>query len=156
MIERAISFAAIAHEGQKDKAGMPYILHPLAVMQSVSVVQDDELREKLQVVAVLHDVVEDTLRTLEGIEIHFGNEIAEAVDAITKRKGEKYAAYLKRVKGNALAVIVKWFDMKHNSSEARLAHLDPGIQEYLRKKYRAGMAELEAIVLATIGKLTTS
>ena len=60
LLEKAIKIASICHEGQVDKAGKPYILHPLTVMESV-----DTLPEKI--LAVLHDTIEDTDTTMEDI-----------------------------------------------------------------------------------------
>ena len=59
-IEKALQIAAQAHEGQKDKEGQPYILHPLRVMSRVE-------GEEAQIVAILHDVVEDTTVTLDDL-----------------------------------------------------------------------------------------
>ena len=81
-IERAIEIAAAAHAGQLDKAGQPYILHPLRVMLRVS--NDAE-----RMAAVLHDVVEDTPVTLAQLtESGFPAEVLAAIEALTKRPGE--------------------------------------------------------------------
>lgn len=125
----AIRIAVDAHGYQLDKAGLPYILHPLHVMNSV-----DSIDAKI--VAVLHDTIEDTTQTLAGLcSAGFSPEIVNAVDAISKRKGESYDDYLARVKANPLALRVKLADMAHNSSSQRLEALEPGERKYLEGKY---------------------
>lgn len=95
-----------------------------------------------KIVAVLHDVLEDTTTTLfdvtyylSGNGIHDIDHILEALDAITHRKGETNIAYWTRVKANPLALTVKLADIAHNSSEARLASLPIGERDRLRTKY---------------------
>lgn len=125
----AIDIAVHAHDMQLDKGGMLYILHPLHVMDSVDGID-------AKIVAVLHDVVEDTETTLENLAAYeFPQEILDAIDAITKRDGEKKEAYWARVKANPLALQVKFADIAHNSSPARLASLSKDEAEYLAGKY---------------------
>src|SRR4029077_11078299 len=96
-IEKALQIAAHAHEGQKDKEGLPYILHPLRVMSRVE-------GEKAQIVAVLHDVVEDTKVTLDDLRrAGFSAEILAAVQCVTHRKEEPYAVYVIGCKHNPIA-----------------------------------------------------
>lgn len=129
--------ATHAHDGQFDKAGMPYILHPLRVSEAVR-----HLGEKFQVVAVLHDVVEDTDITLEQIYEEFGEAIGKGVRGITKREKigghESYREYLDRVRGNRLALQVKLADMNDNSRPERLAFLSVEKQVRLASKYARG------------------
>lgn len=108
----AIQIATKAHAGQTDKAGEDYILHPLRVMYGMET--EDEM-----IVAVLHDTVEDTTVLVSDIEEAFGSEIAQAVDAISKRKGESNASYLERVAMNPLALKVKLRDLQDNMSGDR-------------------------------------
>jgi len=112
---RAIKMAAMAHYMQVDKSGRPYILHPLAVMNKMET--DAE-----KIVAVLHDIIEDTPLTLLELkhEGEFSDEIIEAVDAITKRENESSNDYYKRLMLNPLAVTVKIGDIEHNMSPDRL------------------------------------
>jgi hypothetical protein len=127
----AIGIATKAHGLQEDNAGLPYILHPLYVMGQMDTV--DEM-----IVAVLHDVVEDTAVGLDEIRNHpayFSNDIIEAIDAITKRGGESNEDYWTRVKANPLALRVKLMDMAHNCSPERLDHLHYKTADYLRSKY---------------------
>ena len=112
--EKAYEIAKRAHLGQVDKAGEDYIKHPEKV---ASFVETDE--EKA--VAYLHDVIEDTELTLEDLyEYGFSKEVIEAVDIITKKKGEDYQSYLNSVKKNKLARAVKLADLRHNSDLTRL------------------------------------
>ena len=112
--EKAYKIAKKAHLGQVDKAGEDYIKHPEKV---ASFVKTDE--EKA--VAYLHDVIEDTELTLENLyEYDFSKELIEAVDIITKKRGEDYQSYLNSVKKNKLARAVKLADLRHNSNLTRL------------------------------------
>ena len=115
--EKAYKIAKRAHLGQVDKAGEDYIKHPEKV---ASFVKADE--EKA--VAYLHDVIEDTELTLEDLyEYGFSKEILEAVDIITKKRGEDYQSYLNSVKKNKLARAVKLADLRHNSDLTRFTEV---------------------------------
>ena len=114
-IEDAIILATGAHRGQKDMAGLPFILHPLRVMASFLQPNEDQER----IVAVLHDVVEDTDITLAELKMDYPAVIIEAVDAITRRPEEKYERYIERVGGNPLAARVKLADLADNLNEKR-------------------------------------
>lgn len=112
--EKAYKIAKKAHLGQVDKAGEDYIKHPEKV---ASFVKTDE--EKA--VAYLHDIIEDTELTLEDLsEYGFSKEVIEAVNIITKKRGEDYQSYLNSVKNNKLARAVKLADLRHNSDLTRL------------------------------------
>lgn len=104
--------AANAHAGQKDLGGHPYIGHLLRVSSRF-------LDERFQVVAILHDIVEDTSVTLGFIETKFGKEIRDAVDAISRRKDESNRAYIKRVRQNKIARKVKLVDIRDNMRRDR-------------------------------------
>jgi len=128
-LEDAIMIAAEAHKGQKDKNGQPYILHPLRVMLAMN--SDYE-----KIVAVMHDVVEDTDWTIEDIANEdFPNEIVKGVKAMTKKKGQSYDDYLKIVKQNAIARSVKLADIDDNGSPKRLFMLTPEDAQRLTAKY---------------------
>jgi len=90
---------------------------------------------KGRIVAVLHDVVEDTSTTLEKLAEWLPFDLLEGVDAMSKRQGETNRAYWIRCKANEIAARVKVADMLHNSSPERLACLSYAEQEYLSKKY---------------------
>ena len=111
---KAREIAKMAHFGQVDRAGIEYIKHPETV---ASFVKTDE--EKA--VAYLHDVIEDTSLTLLDLEMFgFSKNIIEAVDILTKKKGQDYQSYLNLVKTNELARVVKLADLRHNSDLTRL------------------------------------
>lgn len=113
-IERAIVIAAKAHAGQKDKAGQPYILHPLRVMLRVR--ESSEM-----IVAVLHDVIEDSSVTLNCLaEEGFAQEVLSAVDALTKRAGESRIDAAKRAAMNPIARVVKLADNAENMDISRI------------------------------------
>jgi len=114
MIRLAYSIAKTAHAGQKDKGGQDYFSHPLYVSSLVNT-------ENEKIVALLHDVVEDTNITLDYLRDQgFSDDIIKAVDAITKRNSESYKDYLNRLCKNKLAVKVKIADMTHNSDIKRI------------------------------------
>lgn len=115
MYKKALKFIALKHKGQKRRNGNAYIIHPIRVSQEVS--GDDE-----RVVALLHDLIEDTDTTLEEIENLFSKEVAEAVDALTHRKGESYHDYIVRVSKNKMAKEVKIADISDNLSDAPSDH----------------------------------
>jgi len=113
-LQMAIKICLQAHRGQKDRGGELYMLHPMIVMFYM-----DTHNEK--VVALLHDVVEDSSWTLEDLKKEsFSDPIIEAIDAITKRKNEQYDDYISRVSKNELARKVKLQDLKHNMDISRL------------------------------------
>ena len=86
-----------AHEGQKDKVGQPYFLHPLPVMIAVE-------GEPAKVVAILHDVIEDTAITEDDLRREgFSERVLAALACVTHRKGEPYAEYVVRCKGDEIA-----------------------------------------------------
>ena len=124
----AIAIAAEAHEGQVDKAGMPYVLHPLRVMLKMST--DDE-----RIVAVLHDVVEDCdVWTFDRLKAFFGPEIIVALDSVTKRDGEDYMAFVMRAAANPIGRKVKLADIEDNCDLSRIAK--PSAADYARiEKY---------------------
>lgn len=126
----AIALATAAHAGQTDKLGIEYILHPLGVMARVN--SEDE-----KIVAVLHDVVEDTDVTLDDLRAQgFAEHIVRAVDAVTKRAGEPLAESMARVAADPLAMTVKFADLAHNANPARQAALPPETRERLTAKYQ--------------------
>ena len=96
-IERAIEIAAVAHAGQVDKAGEPYVFHPLRIMLAFSTTHE-------RMTAVLHDVVEDADVTLVRLESEgFPAEVTQAIDALTKRPGESRIDAAKRALVNPIA-----------------------------------------------------
>jgi len=110
---RAESLARVVHRGQVDKGGSDYIGHPERVAFRMK-------GDKERVVAWLHDVIEDCDVSLENLRSQFGDVVADALDAITHRKGESWSDYLCRVKGNEIAKVVKISDLIDNSNLSRL------------------------------------
>jgi (p)ppGpp synthase/HD superfamily hydrolase len=123
MLSKAIVFATNAHAGQKDKNNQSYIFHPLRVMLNCSTKQE-------QIVAILHDVIEDTKYTLFDLrnKLELDGEISKALYAITRHENEPYFDYIDRVKTNELARKVKIKDLKDNLGR-------PGASESLRERY---------------------
>ena len=114
-LEHAIALAVTAHAGQLDKAGQPYILHPIRVMLSLE-------NEVDKIVGVLHDVVEDSRYTLDDLlEMGFSQEILVALDHLTKRENESYDDYLSRTLQNSISHRVKRADLLDNMDIRRMA-----------------------------------
>lgn len=125
-IERAIEIAASAHAGQVDKAGRPYILHPLRVMLRVEAPEE-------MMAAVLHDVVEDTSVTVTQLEAEgFPESVTKAVEALTKRDGESRIEAARRAKANPIARAVKIADNAENLDISRI--LTPTARDFERLK----------------------
>ena len=137
-LERAIALAAKAHEGQVDKAGAPYILHPLRVMLRLSSLDE-------RIAAVLHDVVEDSDITLEALRAEgFSEAVLHAVDAVTRRAGEDYDDFIRRAAADPLGRRVKLADLAENSDLSRIAQ--PGERDHVRlERYRRATALIQAM-----------
>jgi guanosine-3',5'-bis(diphosphate) 3'-pyrophosphohydrolase len=113
-LEKAIEIAARAHTGQVDKAGQPYILHPIQVMLRVQ-------GEDARIAAVLHDVVEDSEVTIDDLRVDgFSSVVLEAVAALTKQKGETRIEAAFRASENEIARIVKLADNAENMDLSRI------------------------------------
>lgn len=136
-IERAIEIAATAHAGQRDKAGQPYIFHPLRVMLRV-----DGAHE--QMAAVLHDVVEDTSVTLDNLaQEGFPSEVLRAIAALTKLPGETRLEAAARAAADPVARKVKLADNAENMDLSRIPN--PTDKDYARcREYE----EVRALLLA--------
>jgi len=136
----AVGIAARAHAGQIDKAGAPYILHPLRVMLSLS--DADE-----RMAAALHDVLEDgpgwTADRLlaEGIP----PQVVEAVVALSRRPEEDYAAFIIRCGANPIARAVKLADLADNMDVRRLARPLTAADEERLQKYQRAAAQMAAL-----------
>ena len=121
-IDRAIMIASIAHAGQKDKADKPYILHPLRVMLTVA--SDKNATDEQKIVAVLHDVIEDTYVQEQQLrENGFSEDIINAIKSVTKIKGESRMDAAMRTKLNAIGRVVKLADLKDNMDLSRIENL---------------------------------
>ena len=137
-LDEAIIVAVQAHAGEVDKVGEIYIFHPLRVMLILGSAASEEQR----IVAVLHDIVEDSSVTLEAVGIQFGTRIQEAVDAITRRSGEPYDTYIGRVEVCALARTAKIADLCDNLDENRVTALDATKLASLRARYKKTLRRL--------------
>jgi len=136
-LEKAILIAAQAHLGQRDKAGAPYILHPLRMMMRME-------SEAAMIAAVLHDVVEDSDRTLEQLRGEgFSEEILQAVDCLTSRDGETYDEFIARVQTSAIARQVKIADLEDNMNVKRIGEITSKDLARIEKYHRAWRALTE-------------
>jgi len=137
-LEKAIEIAKKAHLGQVDKAGTEYIQHPIRLAEKV-----ESLEEKT--VAMLHDVVEDSDYSFEDLKKEgFSQEIIDAIESLTKREGEEYFDFIKRVKLNHLATKVKIVDLIDNSNLSRIPN--PSQTDIERvEKYKEALKFLKKI-----------
>jgi hypothetical protein len=138
-LERAIAIAATAHAGQHDKAGAPYILHPLRVMLHVTT-------EAERITAVLHDVVEDC----EGwsferlLDEGFSPVIIDALKSVTKRDGETYEDFVARACQNPIGRRVKLSDLHDNCDLSRIS--SPTAKDHERiARYRRAITYIESL-----------
>lgn len=129
-LERCISIAVSGHAGQVDKAGEPYILHPLRVMMMGATPLE-------RMVGVLHDVLEDTcfsevdLRLLRIPEV-----VIDAVRLLTKAQGYPEVMYLRFIRQHDVARVVKLNDIRDNTDPARMMKLDKATRVRLTMKYQ--------------------
>ena len=122
----AMKLAYTAHHGQVDKSGVPYIFHPIHVAEQMNT-------EKRTILALLHDVVEDTEVTMSQIREKFGQDIVDVLVLLTHEKNVPYLDYINKIKNNPDATAVKIADMKHNLE--RIYLLPEDIQMRLKSKY---------------------
>ena len=127
--DKATLLAMKYHLGQKDKQGKDYILHPLRVMMRMTEPVD-------KMVAVLHDVLEDTECTeeilrQEGIE----EEVIGAINVLTRKEGEEYFSYIKRISKDDRCKRIKQMDLCDN--------LRDGCPETLKKRYQKALEMLK-------------
>ena len=126
--KKAINIAYNAHMGQIDKFGIPYIFHPMHLAEQMD-------SEEECIVAILHDVVEDTEITFDQLEEDFSETVIEALKLLTHDKSVPYNDYIKNLKNNHIAKKVKLADLKHNSDTSRLEHITQ--KDIIRlKKYK--------------------
>lgn len=143
-LDRAIRIADLVHSDEIDKGGNPYILHPIAVMNS-SLLQTDE--EKA--VAILHDVLESKPNTIKYLEAaKMPDVVIESVKLLTRDLNDTYQEYINKIatSGNLIAVKVKLADLYHNTSNERVANLDQKKAAQLGKRYSKAKKVLEPIV----------
>ena len=117
LLELALKIAIKAHEGQTDKAGKAYILHPIRVASNCRTTET-------QIVALLHDVIEDSSTTLKDLkELGFPDFLLEAIDSITKRDNESYMDFINRCSKNHIGKTVKILDLEDNMDIKRLSKI---------------------------------
>lgn len=123
----ALELAVEKHKNQTDKAGNPYILHPLHVMENVN-------SKEGKIVAILHDIIEDTDITENYLlKIGLSKRIVDAVVALTRSEDMDYQEYIKNLSSNPLAKEVKLADLEHNMNLKRLPTLEEKDLERNRK-----------------------
>lgn len=136
LTKKAMKLCFKAHKDQVDKSGIPYVFHPIHLAEQME-------DEATTVVALLHDVVEDTDYTLEDLlQMGYPAEWVEAIGLMTHAEGVPYMDYVGEIKKNPIARAVKLADLMHNSDTARLDRVDEKAQARC-KKYAEAMAFLE-------------
>ena len=129
--KKAMKLCFKAHKDQVDKSGMPYVFHPFHVAEQMT-------DEATTIVALLHDVVEDTDYTLEDIAAEgFGEDILKAVALMTHEDDIPYLDYVAKLKENPIARAVKLADLAHNSDLSRIGEIDEETKRRLEKYKKA-------------------
>jgi (p)ppGpp synthase/HD superfamily hydrolase len=134
--KKALKFCFEAHKEQRDKSDMPYVFHPFHLAEQMET-------EETTIVALLHDVVEDTPYTFADLEqMGFGVDVLDALKLLTHDESVDYMDYVAEIKKNPIAKAVKMADLRHNSD---LSRLDEVTEKALnrREKYLQAMALLE-------------
>jgi len=135
MTKKALSLSFAAHKDQLDKSGMPYVYHPFHLAEQM---QDEDTT----IVALLHDVVEDTAYTIDDLRtMGFNEKVCDAIALMTHDPAIPYLDYVAQIKLNPIARAVKLADLRHNSDVTRLDIID---EKALRRveKYKAAIALL--------------
>ena len=125
MTKRALAICFEAHKDQVDKAGLPYVFHPFHLAEQMKT-------EEECIVALLHDVVEDTDITFEQLEKEFSDNVIQALRLLTHDKSVDYMDYVRKIKNNPIAKSVKLADLRHNSDVTRLDEMSE--KDKLRNK----------------------
>ena len=138
LTRKAMKIAYEAHHGQADKAGLPYINHPLHLAEQMET-------EDTCVVALLHDVVEDTNVTLDDLKRAGFTEIQlEAIVAMTHEASVPYMDYIREIKKNPVATAVKIADIIHNSDVTRIENPTEKDRTRFDRKYKTAMEYLKS------------
>ncbi len=134
--KKAMKLCFEAHKDQKDKSGLPYVFHPFHVAEQMT-------DENTTIVALLHDVVEDTDYTLDDLRgMGFGDAVIDALALMTHGSAVPYLEYVAKLKDNPIARQVKLADLRHNSDVSRLDHVDDKALQRV-KKYAQAISLLE-------------
>ena len=135
MTKKALRLSFEAHRDQLDKSGMPYVYHPFHLAEQMT-------DEDTTVVALLHDVVEDTQYTIDDLRaMGFSEAVCGAVALMTHDPKTPYLDYVAKIKANPIARAVKLADLRHNSDLTRLDHVDDKALKRA-EKYKAAIALL--------------
>lgn len=135
--KKAMRLCYEAHQGQLDKSGIPYVFHPIHVAEQMT-------DEQTTIVALLHDVIEDTDYTLDDLSrVGFDQPVLDALSLMTHKRGVPYLEYVAKLKNNPIARAVKLADLRHNSDTSRLDVVDEKAKSRLAK-YKAAIELLEA------------
>ncbi len=136
LTKKALKLCFEAHKEQVDKSGMPYVFHPFHLAEQMT-------DEATTVVALIHDVVEDTDTTFEYLEKQgFSVEMINALKLLTHDKGVPYMDYVAEIKTNRIATVVKLADLRHNSDLTRLSVVDEKALKR-KEKYEKAIKLLE-------------
>ena len=131
MTKKALCIAYKAHEGQVDKTGIPYIFHPFHLAESMT-------DENSTIVALLHDVIEDTDWIIDDLEKEgFNEDILTALKLMTHNPAEPYMDYISRLSTCPVARQVKLADLYHNSDQTRVENPDEKMLKRWEKYDRA-------------------
>lgn len=136
MTKKALKLCFEAHKEQIDKSGMPYVFHPFHLAEQMT-------DENTTIVALLHDVIEDTEYTLDDLKnMGFSDDVLAAIALMTHADDVPYMDYVKAIKSNEIAKAVKLADLRHNSDMSRLDNITP-YDEQRAEKYRKAIELLE-------------
>ena len=131
MLEKAIAIAVEAHRGQLDKAGQPYILHPMRVMLA------GKTQEEM-ICGILHDVIEDTPISIEMLEAEgFSPSVLNALRQLTHDRKVPYQRYIEQLSADGLATQVKLYDLHDNMNRSRLSILTVEDERRMAKYQRS-------------------
>ena len=134
--KKALKLCFEAHKEQTDKSGMPYVFHPFHLAEQMST-------EETTIVALLHDLVEDTDYTIDDLSaMGFTKEVTDAIALMTHADDVEYMDYVREIKKNPIAKAVKIADLTHNSDLSRLDCVDEKALKR-REKYLKAMSILE-------------
>ena len=136
MTKIALKLCFEAHKDQIDKSGMPYVFHPFHLAEQMA-------DENTTIVALLHDVIEDTEYTLDDLrKFGFAEDVLSAISLMTHADDVPYMEYVVKIKTNPIAKAVKLADLKHNSDMSRLDRITQTDEERV-KKYKQAIELLE-------------
>ncbi len=131
MTKIALRLCFEAHKNQLDKSGMPYVFHPFHLAEQMT-------DEETTIVALLHDVVEDSDRTIDDLrKMGFDESVLAAIALMTHDPAVPYMEYVEKIKTNPVARAVKLADLRHNSDMSRLDAVTPWDEDRTRKYMQA-------------------